>query len=570
MGRRRKGAQALGIVLGLSMIAAACGGDDDDASSDDAGSDDGAAAQDQEFTQGGEIVDASTFAQGNVEHIDPALSTTVQASQIGESIYDGLTSVDYSDMDNPEVVGVVAESWESNEDATEWTFTIRDGLSFSDGTPVLPSSFVRAWERASDPEFAGDYSYLLTFFEGGAEKLDGTADSISGIEADDEAMTLTTTLSAPYSTFDAVIGFKIFGPMPEAVDELDDQSQWEQGEMIGNGPFMMEGTWTDQGVTLVPNPEWDGTAYDEALGLPEQPYLDRIEFPVYADEDTAYNSFEAGEASIAQIVAGRVQEAQDNYETTLDDPVLGSYYFQINDRDPRVGGEENLLLRQAISQAIDREEINEAVYEGTRTSATGITPPGIPGFEEGLCEYCSYDAEAAQAAFDEWTAAGNSLDEPLPIQFNSDAGHEPVVAIVVDNLAAVGIEATPEPIPSDDYFGQLAEGACVICRSGWIADYPTYDNFMFDLFHTSALDGNNYGYSNPEFDELVDEGKATPDEEEQGQRFRDAEQVLLNDTTGTIPINWYLGEYVYNPETISNLEQNPDLHIEWETVAVAG
>ena len=70
----------------------------------------------------------------------------------------------------------MAESFESNDDATEWTFTIRDGLTFSDGEPVLPSSFQRAWERASDPDFAGDYSYLFNFIEGGAEKLDGTAD----------------------------------------------------------------------------------------------------------------------------------------------------------------------------------------------------------------------------------------------------------------------------------------------------------------------------------------------------------------------------------------------------------
>src|SRR5918994_7748385 len=237
VGRRRKGAQALGIVLGLSMIAAACGGDDDDASSDDAGAEDGAAADEQEFTQGGDVVDASTFAQGNAEHIDPALSTTVSASQVGESIYDGLTTVDYSDFYNPEVVGVVAESWESNEDATEWTFTVREGLSFSDGTPVLPSSFTRAWERASDPDFAGDYSYLFSFIEGGQEKLDGEAETISGVTADDEAMTLTVRLSAPYGNFAYVAGFQLFFPMPSAVDDLTDPTEWENGLMIGHRPY---------------------------------------------------------------------------------------------------------------------------------------------------------------------------------------------------------------------------------------------------------------------------------------------------------------------------------------------
>jgi oligopeptide transport system substrate-binding protein len=562
--RQRRSTKLLALILGLSLVAAACGGDDDE------GADEGEGAEQQaEGVQGGEIVDASTFAQGNVEHIDPALSTTVSASQIGESLYDGLTQVDYTDPDNPVVRGQVAESWESNEDATEWTFTIRDELFFSDGTQVLPSSFQRAWERASAPEFAGDYSYLFSFIDGGQEKLDGAADTISGIEVDDDAMTLTVTLDAPYSTFDAVAGFKLFAPMPEAVDELTDQNEWERGEMIGNGPFMLEGTWTDQGATLVPNPEWDGTKYDEAFGLPEQPFLDRIEFVVSLDEDTAYNSFEAGEAQVGPLPSGRVQQAADTYPSTLDSPVLGAYYFQINDRDPRIGGEENLLLRQAISQAIDREEINQAVYEGTRTTATGITPPGIPGFTEGLCEYCAYDAEAAQAAFDEWTAAGNELTEPLPIQFNADAGHEPVIQIMIDNLAAIGIEAVGQPIPSDTYFGQMAEGGCVVCRSGWIADYPTYDNFMFDLFHTTSLDGNNYGFSNTEFDGLVDDGKSTVDADEQAELYQQAEQVLLNDQIGTIPINWYLGEYVYS-EDIANLEQNPDLHIEWETISLAG
>jgi oligopeptide transport system substrate-binding protein len=565
MRRQRRGLKLLALILGLSLVAAACGGDDDDE-----GADEGGATDQAEGVQGGDLVDLSTFAQGPGEHIDPALSTTVQESQVGESLYDGLTKVDYTDLENPEVRGLVAESWEANEDATEWTFTVRDGLSFSDGTQVLPSSFKRAFERASNPDFAGDYSYLFSFFEGGQEKLDGAADEISGVVADDDNMTLTLTLSAPYANFDAVIGFKLFAPMPEAVDELTDQNEWENGVMIGNGPFMMDAPRNDQQIVLVPNPEWDGTQYDEELGLPEQPFLDSITYTISADEDTAYNAFEAGEGQVATFVAGRVQEAVDNYATTLNDPVLGIYYFQINDRDPRIGGPENKLLRQAISQAIDRDEINQAVYEGTRTDATGITPPGIPGFQEGLCEFCTFDVDAAQQAYEEWQAAGNSLTEPLPIQFNADAGHEPVVQIIIDNLDQIGIPATAEPIPSETYFGQMADGGCVICRSGWIADYPTYDNFMFDLFDTTALNGNNYGYSNEEFDGLLAEAKQTTDTGDAADLFHQAEQILLNDDIGTIPINWYLGEYVYNPDEVANLKQDPDLHIEWETVSLTG
>ena len=116
-------------------------------------------------------------------------------------------------------------------------------------------------------------------------------------------------------------------------------------------------------------------------------------FRVIADPDTSYNALEAGEVDTANIPPARVPEAQSNWGNTLDVNIMGSYHYDVNFRDPRVGGDENLLLRQAISMAIDREAINEAVYNGSRTISTGITPPGIPGFAEGLCDYCAYDPE---------------------------------------------------------------------------------------------------------------------------------------------------------------------------------
>ncbi len=176
--------------------------------------------------------------------------------------------------------------------------------------------------------------------------------------------------------------------------------------------------------------------------------------------------------------------------------------------------------------AINRETINEAVYNGTRTISTGVTPPGISGFEENVCEYCTYDPEGAAAAYEEWQAAGNSIDEPLPVMFNAGSVHELVTDIIVENLAAVGIPAEPDPRVSETYFAELADGACGFCREGWIADYPTYDNFLFDIFGTEALDGNNYGYSNPEFDALVAEGKATTDEDARNELFNEAEAAV--------------------------------------------
>ena len=174
----------------------------------------GNAASPQSAGGGGEIIDGGTFVGGPPEHIDPALNTTLDAYQVINALYDGLTELDLSDPENTQIVPLLAESFESNEDATVWTFTIKEGMQFSDGEAILPSTFLRSWERASNPDFAGDYSYLLNFIDGGAEKLAGEADTISGVVADDEAMTLTVTMDAPYANFAAVAGFQPFFPMP--------------------------------------------------------------------------------------------------------------------------------------------------------------------------------------------------------------------------------------------------------------------------------------------------------------------------------------------------------------------
>ena len=333
--------------------------------------------------------------------------------------------------------------------------------------------------------------------------------------------------------------------------------------MVGNGPYTMEAPRSDEEIVLVRNDNWAGDFNGETW--PNRP--ERIVFRVFADIDTSYNALEAGEVDNANIPAARSEEARSNWGTTLDTSLLASYHYLFNQRDPRVGGPENLLLRQAISMAIDRDAINQAVYNGMRTVSTGITPPGIPGFVENLCDYCAYDPEAAQAAYDEWLAAGNE-PETIPIQFNSDAGHEPVVAIVVDNLAAVGIEAEADPRITETYFTELADGACVFCRIGWIADYPTYDNFMYDQYAGDSLDGNNYGYINEEFDALIAEAKATTDAEPRAQLFNQAEDILLNEDVGVVPLNWYLGDYAYNPDVLQGFGQNPLGLISWEQITI--
>ncbi len=584
---KRRTLMLLALALSFSLIAAACGDDDDDTSaggdteSTEAPADDGGDSTTETDAPteteappeteapagggGGELIDGGTFVGSPPEHIDPALNSTLDAYQVINAVYDGLTDIDASDPANPQIVPDVASSYEANEDATVWTFTIRDDEFFSDGEQVLPSSFERAWNRAA--AMGGDYSYLLTFIEGGAESLeaaDGTP--ISGVVADDDALTLTVTLSAPYANFDAVAGFQLLFPMPSAVDALADQADWENGIMIGNGPFMMESARTDEEIVLVPNPGWNGDVYGNT-----EVHLDRIVFKTIADPDASYQALEAADVDTANIPPGRVDDAEANWGNTLDVDILGSYHWVVNSNSANFGGDDNLLLRQAVQQAINRSEINESVYSNSRTPSTGVTPPGIPGFQAGLCSVCEFNAEAAQAAFDGWVAAGNSQSGPIVLQFNADAGHEPIAAIIVDNLAQIGIDAVAQPEDGETYFSMLADGGCIdICRAGWFADYPSYDNFMFDLFHGDSIGGNNLGpFVNAEFDALVTEAKQTTDKDVAAALYQQAETILL-DEVGVLPITWYKGDYAYDQEKIAAFPQTNFGLILWEQVQLAG
>ncbi len=207
----------LALVSVLALVLAACGGDDDDDDAAGEGDDTTEETDAPEGEAGGEFIDGGTFVGDPPEHIDPALNTTLDAYQVINALYDGLTEIDASLTPRTRRSSRSSPSpGESNEDATVWTFTIKDGLTFSDGEPVLPSSFVRGWERASNPDFAGDYSYLFSFIDGGAEKLDGTADDALRCRRRrrrDDAH--RHARSAPYSNFDR--GRRLPAVLPDAV-----------------------------------------------------------------------------------------------------------------------------------------------------------------------------------------------------------------------------------------------------------------------------------------------------------------------------------------------------------------
>jgi oligopeptide transport system substrate-binding protein len=515
---------------------------------------------------GGELVDYAQLADGpNLTSFDPSVVSTIDEAQITSAVWDGLTDFDFTDKCNPVLKADVASNWTSNADATQFTFTIKPGEKFSNGDPVLPSSFQLGWERMGNKKTASNYGYLIDYIKGGSDYAAGKASSVSGIHADDAKMTLTVDMASPNADFPAIVSMQEWSPIDKTeFDKVKYKTGWGKGITIGNGPYMVQKA-DSTSVVLVPNPNWAGDIYGTT-----KPHLSKITFMITQDVNSAFQAFQSGEGDTGPIPTGQYGVVQKQYKSTVKSPQLANEYYAFGFDSKQVGGDKNLKLRQAISEAINRDEINQKAFEGVRVPATGITPPGIPGFQAGLCKYCQYNPADAKKLYSEWQQAGGKVNGTIKIQYNSGGGHEQVVQLIQADLKDVlGLDVEPAP-SGDNYFTEIAKkGACTICRSGWTADYPTYGNFMVDLFGADAIDGNNLGrFDDPKFESLTQAAQSEPDPTKRGQLYNEAESYLLNDQQAALPIVWNTGDQVYGNKLI-NYDQMPLGLILWQRVGKA-
>lgn len=564
--KRKRSLRLIAGVAMFSIAVSACGSDKKNGGT--ATSAGNATSTTAAVPEGGELIDGAQLASAdNLTSYDPSLVQTLDESQVTTALFDGLTDFDFTDKLNPKLKDLGAEKIVPNSDATEFTITLKKGVTFSNGDPVLPSSYKYSWERGGSAKLASPYGYLINYVKGGAALQAGTSKVLDAVVADDTAMTLTVTLETPQADFPAIISHPFFSPLDKTVLEAygakhgGDTTNWAKDEaMIGNGPFKLDAKPNDQQVVLVRNDKWSGNVLGDTKAK-----LDKITFKISKDPESAYTDFEAGNLDTSTIPSGKYADAMAKYGNTVKSPTMGVYYYGFGWKDPVLGGAKNAKLRQAISMAIDREQINKKVYEGTRALPTGIVPPGVPGFKKGICKYCSFDLAGAKAKFAEWKAEGNSLTGPITLDFNTGGSHEDVVAIVQENLKAVGIASKTNPI-SEKYFGTMAKGGCHFCRSGWYADYPTYGNFTFDLFSTASLGGNNEeSFSDPVFDKMLADAQKETDDVKRGELFNKAEDYLLNTVTIATPFNWYTGDQVYSDKVVG-YDQPPLGIVVWERV----
>jgi len=460
----------------------------------------------------------------------PGDTNETGGGRITDVLYAGLT---YYDKDG-ESHNELAESIEP-EGEKSYRVTLKD-TKWADGTPVTANDFVDAWNYAVE-----NSQMNSSFFEPIKGYEDGKP--LEGLQVVDDK-TFTIELEQPEADFPQRLGYVAYAPLhPSAFDDMEAYGE----NPIANGPYKLLEWNHNQDAIVVPNEEYQGD---------RKAQNDGVNFVFYAQQDAAYADLLSGNLDVLDAVP---DSAMSNFEEELGEravnqPAAAFQSVTLNENEEHFGGEEGKLRRQAISKAIDRDEITQTIFEGTRTPATDFASPVIPGHSDDLegVEVHRSDPEEAKHL---WEAADkiNKFDGELEISYNADGGHQAWVDAVANSIRnAIGIEAVGNAYPDfksllDDMDNDAVKGAF---RTGWSADYPSLGNFLIPLYSTNG--SSNYArYSNPAVDTLLSDAASAESPEAAAEKYNEVQRVLFEDLPA-IPL-WnqnVTGGYSENVENV--------------------
>jgi oligopeptide transport system substrate-binding protein len=468
----------------------------------------------------------------------PTNTNEVGGGKILDLIFAGLVYYDAEGAPHNEV----AESIES-DDAQNYTITLKDGWTFTDGSPVTAQSFVDAWNYGALLSNEQLSSYFFEDIEGFSYDADS---ELTGLKVVDDT-TFTVALSSPKADFPLRLGYSAYFPLPAAA--FEDMDAFGQNP-IGNGPYKLAENGWEHNVQaeLVPNEDYSGDREAQNGGV-------TVKF--YETQDASYNDLLAEQLDVVdQIPDSAFATFEDELgDRAVNKPSAVFQSFTIPQNLPHFSGEEGKLRRQAISKAINREEITDTIFQGTRTPAKDFTSPVIAGWSDEIpgSDVLDYDPEGAK---DLWAQADaiSPFEGTFTIGYNTDGGHQAWVDATTNSIKnTLGIQAEGKPyaIFADlrkEVTDRTITGAF---RTGWQADYPGLYNFLGPLYATNA--GSNDGdYSNPEVDQLLEEGSSAASVDEANEKFQQVQEILFEELPA-IPL-WYSNVTGGSAPTVDNVE----------------
>ena len=434
--------------------------------------------------------------------VDPALNSSVDGACLAVNMFEGLYTYDAEGQLQP----ALAENTEVSEDGLTYTFTLRDGLKWSDGTDLTAKDFEYSWKRAAAPETGADYGYM---FDAIAKTEDGTLD----VTASEDGKTLTVKLVAPCAYFLDLAAFPAYLPVPQAQVEAAEGWETNPGAWAAEAGFVTNGAYTmtswkhEESIVLTKN---DNYYRADEVTIPE------IDLMLSADDTAILAAYNSGDLDFADTVpTNEIASLMDNEDFHVIDN-LGTYYAAFNVNSPLFDGktvDQAIAMRKAFAILIDRPYIVETVGQTGQKVATSYIPAGMADgnggtFKENSASYNFpvedgyYPEEVQDAAIDEAIAlleyAGYKFDEngmlssetPINITYltNDGTGHIGVAQIMQQDFAEIGINMTIDTREWNVFLDERKQGNFDFAREGWLADFNAPIN-MLEMWTSES--GNN-------------------------------------------------------------------------------
>jgi len=439
---------------------------------------------------GGEITYALSSDPPN---LDPHIASGTAARAVKLMVYNSLAQFEASG----DMVPDLADSWEISEDGLEYTYALKSGVTFHDGTPLTAEDVKATIERIQDESVGASRQVELL--------------NINEITVVDD-LTITFRLEQPNSALTEYFA------LPETA--IVSRAFLESGadlntEMMGTGPFQLVSR--EPGVSTVM--ERFGEYFDGDL-----PYLDRITFVPYPDENTRVLAIQGGEADVADYIPWRDWEALES------DPNLklasGEYSaFMAVQYNVREAPFDDPNVRVALGYAFDRNAIAQAAFFGRASEITGgVIPPTSWAYNQDLEGMVTYDPDRAQQMLAD---AGYADGFTVTLMSTSQYGmHQSTAEIVQNNLQAIGIDCQLELYDWATVVQRHAAGDYQFRIQGTAGDLPDPD-WLTNFFGSGSPHEASAGFSDPQLDELLAEGRTTLDQEARKESYLQVEQRLL-------------------------------------------
>ena len=489
----------------------------------------------------------------NPETLDPALNSAVDGGNMLITLYETLLIIDEDNNVQPGQ----AEKYTVSDDGLTWTFTMRDGLKWSDGSDLNAKDFEYAFKRLADTNLAAPYGETVIGMIDGYQDAIGNPDDDGkptttpdidklNVKASEDGKTLTIKLAYPCSYFDKIVAFATMSPVQKATVESNGDAWATKPETyVCNGPYMISEWTPSERIVCKKNPYYNG-GWDSDRIVTEQ-----LTFLLLEDSSASYSAYTSGQALLIKDVPTEeipsLTKAEDGGDFYVD-PILGTYYLSVNlEREPF----NDVNVRKALSLAIDREYVANTIMQGTYSPAYNFVGPSIDDSDgagkflensiaaNGGNTYISKDYKAnleeAKKALAEAGYPDGKGFPTITYSTNDSGYHKALAEYLQQAYKELGITMKIDIVDWSSFTPQRRAGDYDMARNGWVMDYNDASN-MIELFYST--NGNNDGkYSSKAFDAALDKSKVA-DKAEHFKALHEAEKIMSEDYA-CIPVAYY-------------------------------